>query len=378
MSATNSNEKSEKSFEIPVWVQGKRKWVTGITKKTTFDDLIYALLVQANILKTSEGINIDGYGIAESLQISMPAGNVDHDVSLLTQRILKGRTKVVKMLKNCQFDKFPQTVLHLISNSSFVEKNSPRKSSSKIVRRFFSSKNAPENGQSMKLVVNKLNEQIRENSSILERQKRLLEFLDEKIQFAEESSSKKSVSLSDVELFFGSKTNRTEDLIVATQLCNSILKIDERLEEKQELLSKIEENVSNELNQIVQQHYDVLPSCSSTTEFQTVKNSIDQTRELTRVQSKQMHDLDLSIRETESLLSKKYDQLSLVEQIFNDENNNLNEFHLFKSLLLKETDDDSGINSLTSDDSHFLLQQTKNNAQLETLVWTKFLFLFLL
>ena len=85
-------ETNEFLLEIPVWVNGKRKWVTGITKKTTFDDLIYALLVQADLLESSEISNhIAGYAIAECVQ------SID---AVLTQRILKGRSKVIKVSKS--------------------------------------------------------------------------------------------------------------------------------------------------------------------------------------------------------------------------------------------------------------------------------------
>ncbi|CAF5108104.1 unnamed protein product, partial [Rotaria socialis] len=73
---TSSSDANELTVEIPVWVHGKRKWVTGITKKTTFDDLIYALLAQADLIKTS-GIanssanNITGYAIAECTQLTV-------------------------------------------------------------------------------------------------------------------------------------------------------------------------------------------------------------------------------------------------------------------------------------------------------------------
>ncbi|CAF4372467.1 unnamed protein product, partial [Rotaria magnacalcarata] len=70
----NSSDSNEVTLEIPVWVSGKRKWVTGITKKTTFDDLIYALLAQADLLKSSDmassssNSSIAGYAIAECIQ----------------------------------------------------------------------------------------------------------------------------------------------------------------------------------------------------------------------------------------------------------------------------------------------------------------------
>ncbi|CAF4640900.1 unnamed protein product, partial [Rotaria magnacalcarata] len=68
-----------------------------------------------------------------------------------------------------------------------------------------------------------------------------------------------------------------------------------------------------------QQHYDVLPITitdnpnSSSNDLLTLKNSIYRSRELSRIQSKEMHDLDLSLREAEILLGSKYDELKYLE-----------------------------------------------------------------
>ena len=65
-------------LEIPVWVKGTQKWVTGLTKRTTCDDVIYALLYQdGNQDRTSE------YAIFEKWRE--------------VERPLQGRTKIVKI-----------------------------------------------------------------------------------------------------------------------------------------------------------------------------------------------------------------------------------------------------------------------------------------
>ncbi|CAF5135339.1 unnamed protein product, partial [Rotaria socialis] len=80
-------------------------WVTGITKKTTFDDLIYALLAQADLLKSSDmassssNSSIAGYAIVECIQ-STPSSTE----SAVSQHIFKGRSKVIKANKNWHFD----------------------------------------------------------------------------------------------------------------------------------------------------------------------------------------------------------------------------------------------------------------------------------
>lgn len=466
-SNTSSLDVGELTLEIPVWVNGKRKWVTGITKKTTFDDLIYALLAQADLLKTCGVSNpssstITGYAIAECVQLTATtsSGPGDADApSLITQRIIKGRGKVIKAYKNWQFDKLPLTILHLISTASFAELNSSTsKFRSKIFRRFLSGKSQPFASISTSLISPSQSDSslmsmahtqcqaqtaayrqksladFQENLNIIERQKRLLDYLDEKIHQAEAFSSPvakaaprspfspdapalstNEVSLSDVSRLFSHQIDQQEPLIFATQLCNSILNMQERIDEKTNILYAVEQAISNELNHVLhQQHYDTLPSmlppASNDTNAQvsndllSLKNSIYRSRELSRIQSKEMHDLDLSLREAEILLASKYDELKYLEYETSSNvmtssrcvtpnylaqqatyRTNVDEQSAYDTLdiattstvaftSMKEADEDSGINSLTSDDSNhhpMSLLHAKAplpNTQLETLV----------
>jgi hypothetical protein len=390
---------NELILEIPVWVNGKRKWVTGITKKTTFDDLIYALLIQAELLKSSDitnssSNNITGYAIAECIQ-STPSSSE----SVITQRILKGRTKVIKAHKSWQFDKLPLTILHLISTSSVIDNNnnnnhssSTTKFRSKIFRRFLPSKESNHHQKILNIY--------QENLNILERQKRLLNYLDEKIHQAEKasftSSSNVIITLNDVSHLLSSKSIQQEQLILATQLCNSIFNIQEHIDEKTNVSYAVEQAISNELN-----HYDnTLPinindnnNTNSSNDLIKLKNSIYRSRELSRMQSKEMHDLDLSLREAEILLASKYDELkyleyetssnqmtrsrsltpniNLTKQINTDEQHTQYDTLDIAFNSMKEVDEDSGINSLTSEDSNhhsMNMMHQKMNTQLETLV----------
>jgi hypothetical protein len=396
MSTTTSNptiasDTNEITLEIPVWVNGKRKWVTGITKKTTFDDLIYALLVQADLLTNSSSNSITGYAIAECIQ-STPSSTE----SVITQRILKGRTKVIKVYKTWQFDKLPLTILHLISTLSLIDNSSTTKLRSKIFRRFLSSKNLDQDEINQKKILHSY----QENLNILERQKRLLDYLDEKIHQTQQtvSSTNSVVTLNDVSHLLTSKPIQQEQLILATQLCNSIFNIQEHIDEKINISNAVEQAISNELNHVLhQQHYDTLPlnisdNSNTSNDLITLKNSIYRSRELSRIQSKEMHDLDLSLRETEILLGSKYDELkylehetssnsiirtrsltpnlNLTQQLIIDEQRSQQptSYDTIEIGLtsMKEIDEDSGINSLTSEDSNHHLQ--KINTQLETLV----------
>ncbi|CAF1393905.1 unnamed protein product [Adineta steineri] len=411
----NSSDINEIILEIPVWVYGKRKWVTGITRKTTFDDLIYALLAQSELLKSSDithisSNSITGYAIAECIQ-TIPSSNE----SVITQRIFKGRTKVIKVYKSWQFDKLPLTILQLIRTSSLIDNNNnsstTAKFRSKLFRRFLSSSSKEPNLE--ELNQQKILHNYQENSNILERQKRLLNFLDEKIHQAEKTAtsptSNSIVTLNDVSHILSSKPIQQEQLILATQLCNSIFNIQEHINEKTDILYNVEQAISNELNHVLhQQHYDTLTlnisdNTNPSNDLVTLKNSIYRSRELSRIQSKEMHDLDLSLRETDILLGIKYDELKYLEYETssnsiirsrsitpnlhltshvnhnNDEHRNQQQQQQQASYdtiqiafnSMKEIDEDSGINSLTSEDSnHHLMPMThqKMNTQLETLV----------
>ncbi|CAF5193480.1 unnamed protein product [Rotaria magnacalcarata] len=110
-----------------------------------------------------------------------------------------------------------------------------------------------------------------------------------------------------------------------------------------------------------------------------------------------MHDLDLSLREAEILLGSKYDELkyleyetssnsmirsrsltpniNLAQKITIDEQRPQQSAYDTLELAfnsMKEADEDSGINSLTSDDSNHhsmsMINQKLSNTQLETLV----------
>ncbi|XP_045175467.2 ras association domain-containing protein 10-like isoform X2 [Mercenaria mercenaria] len=67
-------------IEIPIWVKGTQKWVTGLTKRTTCDDVIYALMYQEGL---HEHVNTSAYAIFEKWRE--------------VERPLQGRTKIVKV-----------------------------------------------------------------------------------------------------------------------------------------------------------------------------------------------------------------------------------------------------------------------------------------
>jgi len=399
----------------------------------------------------------------------------------------------MKAYKNWQFDKLPLTILHLISTPSLLDSHpSTTKLRSKLFRRFLSGKpaststlfppispilNSSQSDSSLSSSVTptaiatgclgpnfgsirqKTLSDFHESTNILERQKRLLDYLDEKIHQAESNSSStgtlsksrltpsypdsstvlknehpfpsaSTVTLHDTSRLFAHHPivhqPEQQQLNFATQLCNSILNMQEQIDEKTSVLYAVEQAISNELNSVLhQQHYDTLPGSmygtslpsntndnSSSADLITLKNSIYRSRELSRLQSKEMHDLDLSLREVDILLGSKYDELKYLEYETSSNSMNIqrpitpNYHHSVTQqqqppphyrthvdehqqthydtlelattnvafTTIKEADEDSGINSLTSDDSNhhsMPVAHHKINAsssQLETLV----------
>ncbi|CAF0871025.1 unnamed protein product, partial [Didymodactylos carnosus] len=448
-------------------------------------------LQQADLLTTNNSVS--GFAIAECIQIvSSSLSSKDNtssiNDSLITQRIIKGRSKVMKSYKNWQFDKLPLTILQLIT----IKQSSVDNKFRSKVKKFLSTKTSTPNqplsssfsDSSLPCTLgiikpttpklshassspipyqHQLNE-LNECSNILERQQRLLNYLDEKIhqtqynvlsheQLATVAASTKwqndmsidnSVHPQDVSLLF-SNVHDKQQLYTTTQLCNQILRLQDRINEQSNILYDVERAISNELNSVLfyQQDntYDTLPitlnssaygtitttnsnnlntNSETPSDVTTLKNSIYRSREVTRLQCKEMHDLDLCLRESDIVIGKKIDDLKYLEHetqsSHNNNNNNLHvrsmtpnyncfysnqsntvdesqqqlnyntisHDHLNNSIgltimdshnlysrddskITKEADDDSGINSLISDDSNMVNgHQTK--PCLETLV----------
>ncbi len=102
--------------EIPIWVADKKKWVTGISKKTTINDLIFAILKQCQIAPQSKAQLHNEADPLSSQYVLVeynfePTINNNHtlqdaheqQVILTSQRILNGDSKVYKFLAKWSF-----------------------------------------------------------------------------------------------------------------------------------------------------------------------------------------------------------------------------------------------------------------------------------
>lgn len=81
--------------EIPIWVADKKKWVTGISKKTTVNDLIQAILKQCQINTNEQQLPVT-YALVEfetSNFVSDSTNDVHHQM-INSQKIVDGDSKV--------------------------------------------------------------------------------------------------------------------------------------------------------------------------------------------------------------------------------------------------------------------------------------------
>lgn len=92
--------------EIPIWVADKKKWVTGISKKTTINDLICAILKQCQISVPSKSSEQEALSSQYVLvEYNFEANQeAEHQVVLASQRILNGDSKVYKYLAKWSFN----------------------------------------------------------------------------------------------------------------------------------------------------------------------------------------------------------------------------------------------------------------------------------
>ena len=107
--------------EIPIWIADKKKWVTGLSKKTTINDLIFAILKQCQLIPTTPMSNdqildhiSQKYVLIECVFDTSNTSNATGE-SLGNQRILNNESKVYKYL-----NKWNQ--LWINGNNSFMLK----------------------------------------------------------------------------------------------------------------------------------------------------------------------------------------------------------------------------------------------------------------
>ncbi len=185
-------------------------------------------------------------------------------------------------------------------------------------------------------------------------------------------------------------TQSKDDVQEFYELCLKLLSLDDHLTTERNKLQKTENDLQMELNMV-----DINNSSQNTPETMKLKNDIYQSREQTRVQCKELHDLDLRMRHNDSLLiNKEFELKQLLEELYlyelddlklspSSNENSKTELLIHQNSKLKalinispkqqqsqsndHCDNDSGISSMSSENTENQLNSQQKSV-METLV----------
>lgn len=82
------------SHELPVWIKGEQRWISGVTEQTTCLDLIEALLIDEGVIKATNDSNNNN--------AANPYSNKVNDYVIAerwrrVEQVLEPRTKILKI-----------------------------------------------------------------------------------------------------------------------------------------------------------------------------------------------------------------------------------------------------------------------------------------
>lgn len=83
------------SHELPVWIKGEQRWISGVTDQTTCLDLIEALLIDEGVIKAANDGNITNNGT--SLYPTKVNEYVIAERWRRVEQVLDPRTKILKI-----------------------------------------------------------------------------------------------------------------------------------------------------------------------------------------------------------------------------------------------------------------------------------------
>lgn len=130
------------------------------------------------------------------------------------------------------------------------------------------------------------------------------------------------------------RTNNLEDVEEFSQVCNRLFQLDEDIKEQKEMLNKLESELQRELNtsHLPNNNFSNGGACAGVTslaggasggdsvETMQLRKEVSLSREQTRIQCKQLHDLDAKMRLNEQSLALKEQQLQkLLEELYIEE-----------------------------------------------------------
>lgn len=102
------------SHELPVWIKGEQRWISGVTDQTTCLDLIEALLIDEGVIKTANDGNITNNGT--NLYPNKVNDYVIAERWRRVEQVLDPRTKILKIWAAWGAEQ-PEVSFHLIDRS---------------------------------------------------------------------------------------------------------------------------------------------------------------------------------------------------------------------------------------------------------------------
>jgi len=85
------------SHELPVWIKGEQRWISGVTEATTCLDLIEALLIDEGVIKQSTASADDNNNSAINMYPTRVNDYVIIERWRRVEQVLDGRTRILKI-----------------------------------------------------------------------------------------------------------------------------------------------------------------------------------------------------------------------------------------------------------------------------------------
>lgn len=137
-------------------------------------------------------------------------------------------------------------------------------------------------------------------------------------QQQQDSKQFNTVDLNDIYCHFPEMcTHHLKEVEDFTVMCSQLFQLEEAIKSQKQVLSNLELDLQRELNQNQFNQQQVVIANTESSETVELRNEVNYSREQTRIQCKQLHDLDLRMRQNETSLMVKEQQLQqLLEELY--------------------------------------------------------------
>ncbi|ELT95965.1 hypothetical protein CAPTEDRAFT_186688 [Capitella teleta] len=285
---------SDEEPEVPVWFQGTQKWITGLTRRTTCDDVIYAVLCDF----CSKHVGVSEYLIWERWRG--------------VERPLRGRTKVLKLW--AAWDKMTSNVQLVIRRVESVVDSSSEVSTRRVKRRKSRRRRREEEEEEEEGITTEFKENrmtylakvVAEREGLIQKQEHRVQMIDEDIAQHEDRihhlrmRRKGSNYLQEAYLRTGEESGSTassnddyqiteysKQLEAYLELSAKVLAVQDQLEKAQQRAAELSELIAQEAGK------------------EDLEEELKKADDLHEKQGKELSVLDESIKECDETLSKQ-------------------------------------------------------------------------